>query len=149
VRLSQVFVSRDLHGDESDTLAAKLRAGLVARGDTPEAAARIGDSFPAGFDFDLLTQRQLERYFGEDFAAAVMDLPEGAWSRPIASPFGIHIVWMREHVPEKRVTLEEARDRVRSAFDQERQRQANDARIAELRARYTIEMPQISVTGAP
>ena len=145
VRLSQVFVSRDLHGNASETLAAELRAGLVARNDTPQEAGAIGDSFPGGFDFDLLTQRELVRYFGADFAAAVMSLPEAGWSQPIASTHGLHIVWIREHVAERRVTLDEVRDRMRYAFDQDRQRQASEARLAELRSRYTIEMPRTSI----
>jgi parvulin-like peptidyl-prolyl isomerase len=149
VRLSHVFVSRDLHGDETEALAAKLRAGLVAHGDTPEAATRTGDSFPGGFDFDLLTQRELVRYFGADFAAAVMSLPQASWSQPIASPHGLHVVWVREHVPGRRVSLDELRDHVRYAFDEDRHRQSNETRLAELRARYTIEMPRTSIAGEP
>jgi hypothetical protein len=147
VRFSQVFVSRDLHGDGSEALAAKLRADLA--GDTPEQAATIGDAFPAGFDFDLLTERDLVRYFGADFAAAVMSLPEGSWSHPLASTYGLHLVWIREQVPGQHVTLDAVRERVRYAFDEERHRQANEARFAELRSRYTIEMPHTSMASEP
>ena len=149
VRFSQVFVSRELRGDGSDAVAEKLRADLVARSATPEQAAETGDAFPAGFDFDLLSERELVRYFGPDFAAAVMTLPEGSWSQPLTSTYGVHLVWVREQVPTQHVTLDAVRERVRYAFDQERQQHANDARFAELRSHYTIELPHASMASQP
>lgn len=149
VRLSQVFVSRDLHGDRSDALVAKLRADLIARGATPEQAAQVGDSFPAGFDFDLLSERELVRYFGAQFAAAVMRLPEAHWSEPIASTHGLHLVWVQEQRPVRLVTLDAVRERVRYAYDEERRASTNARRMEELRGRYHIRVETPADVPAP
>jgi peptidyl-prolyl cis-trans isomerase C len=149
VRLSQVFVSGDLHGADDARLAAQLRGDLIARAVTPAQAGGIGDAFPAGFDFDLLSQRELVRYFGADFAAAVMTLPVGVWSQPIPSIHGLHLVWIREREPVRRATLEQVRERVQYAFDRERRDRANAARLDELRARYRVELPtEAAAAGA-
>jgi hypothetical protein len=58
-------------------------------------------------------------------------------------------VWIREQVPVQHATLDAVRERVRQAFDEERHRQANDARFAELRSHYTIEMPHASMASQP
>jgi hypothetical protein len=141
IRLTHVFVSRDAHGPETDTTAAALHARLLAESVPPEKAPALGDSFPAGADLDDMTERELVRYLGADFAAAVMRLPVGSWSEPIASIHGEHLVWIREQTPARAVTLDEVRARVLYAFDRERHDAANEERLAALRARYNISLP--------
>jgi peptidyl-prolyl cis-trans isomerase C len=141
VRFSQVFIARDLHGDDSATLAQRLREDLVARGVTAAQARTVGDAFPAGFDFDLLREDELVRYFGADFAATVMQLPLAQWSQPVASTHGLHLLWVSERVEARAVTLDEVRERVQYAYDRDRRDQANAARLAALRARYTVQLP--------
>jgi hypothetical protein len=46
------------------------------------------------------------------------------------------------------VSLDEVRDRVRYAFEQGRMQAANAARLAELRAHYTIELPSLEAARA-
>lgn len=144
VRLTHVFVSRDAHGAATDAVATALRARLLADSVPPETAPALGDSFPAGADLDDMTERELARYFGTDFAAAVMQLPVASWSEPVISIHGAHLVWVREQTPARAVTLDEVRARVLYAFDRERHDTANEERLAALRARYNISLP----TGA-
>ena len=39
--------------------------------------------------------------FGESFANAVFALQPGGWSAPIASSYGMHLVWVMEKLPER------------------------------------------------
>jgi hypothetical protein len=148
IRLSHVFLSRDRHGDRTEDLANALRARLQKRAATPDQVRDEGDAFAAGFDLNLMSERELVRYFGPEFAANVMRLSLASWSEPIASIHGVHLVWLRERVPERRVSLDEVRDRVRYAFEQGRMQAANAARLAELRAHYTIELPSLEAARA-
>ncbi len=95
-----------------------------------------------------MTRQQIETRFGSEFADAVLALPEGRWSDPIASPFGLHLVWVERHAPERMPSLEEVRDRVILSWRRE-QREAHLAQaLAALRARYDVVVEDGSTTGA-
>jgi parvulin-like peptidyl-prolyl isomerase len=85
--------------------------------------------------------------FGTSFADAVLALPEGEWSDPIPSPFGLHLVRVERHAPERIPALEEVRDRVTLAW----RRELRDAHLAQalaaLRARYEVVVEYGALPG--
>jgi len=136
VSLSHVFASADRHGDALDAVAAALRARLVA-GDDPAA---LGDPFLHGRELTLRSERELAGLFGAAFAARVMSLPDGTWSEPIRSSYGLHLVRVTARRPGGRPPLAEIRDAVARDWREERRTAADRAALDRLRQRYDVRV---------
>ena len=61
----------------------------LSDGSAPEA---LGDHTLAPRTYELARQSEIARDFGDEFARQVAALPVGAWSGPVYSPFGAHLV---------------------------------------------------------
>jgi len=141
MRVSHVFVAG--HGAEAHAKANRLRDQLVSSGATRTAADRMGDPFYGGQHFPAWTQAQLAAALGHETAAAAADLAARTWSRPVASPYGQHLIWIEStEASLTSLTSPDEFTRRRIARDIENERQ--DARIVEaiesLRSQYTIEL---------
>jgi peptidyl-prolyl cis-trans isomerase C len=78
--------------------------GAAAMGDAQQALAALerqetphGDNFMLGRTLSQQTGADLARDFGTRFATAVMALPTGAWSLPLESSHGLHVVRVTRH----------------------------------------------------
>lgn len=150
VRVSwrHVLVAKTSGGEVRRSAADALLGRLRSEGLPPERAAALGDPFAAGHAFRGMTRQQIAMRFGSELAEAVLALPEGRWSDPIASPFGLHLVWVERHAPERLPNLDEVRDRVILSW-RHQQREAHLAQaLAALRARYDVIVEDGSTTGA-
>ena len=72
-------------------------------------------------------------------------LEPGAWSGPIYSGFGLHLVVVDEYLPAERPTLEAVEREVRRDYSNQRRKAAIDRLYEELAKQYTIvvEVPEI------
>jgi hypothetical protein len=136
----QVFVSRARHADRLEAHAEALRAQL-------ERAALAGSWEPAGGDPSLLPRQlegadaaSIEARFGAGFAQAVAAAELGRWSAPVASAYGLHLVWPLEHIAARVPTLAELRARVLADYRHDLRRRTLTERLRDLRARYRIEL---------
>jgi len=132
VRLTQVFVSRQRHGEAIDVDARRLRDRLttadVARAD------ELGDPLPYPVHVPPASEQDLARLFGAEFAATALRLEPGRWQGPLASPYGLHVVWVHERTPEIDPPLDAVRTAVRAALREERAGAALRTGVAALRA---------------
>jgi peptidyl-prolyl cis-trans isomerase C len=91
----------------------------------------------------------IARTFGEDFAAGLADQPDGAWSGPLASVYGLHLVRIVAREAAVDPPLAEVEPRVLREW----QRQQRDAYAAEeyrrLRDSYEVVLPFAEGAGAP
>jgi hypothetical protein len=143
-----VVLAKTDRGEPRRSAADMLLGRLRSEGLRPERTTELGDPFAGGHVFRGMTRQRIGTRFGSDFADAVLALPEGRWSDPIASPFGLHLVWVERHVPERMPSLEEVRDRVILSWRGE-QRKAHVAQtVAALRARYDVVVDDGSTTEA-
>ncbi len=134
VRFSQVFLSRDRHGDGVAQAAASVLATLQSP--TPPALDTLGDAFPTGPTANLMTQRELEKFFGSGFASRVMHLDPGVWSGPLPSAYGLHVVRVEAREPERLPSLAAVRNQVEHAYRLEQGEAAYAALLQRLRAKY-------------
>ena len=134
MRLEQVYFSRRTRGIAAEADAARglaaLRAGTSVR----------GDDFMRGAELGGQTRDTLAREFGDTFAEAVWTLPTGAWSGPIASAFGVHLVRVTGRSAARTAHLDEVRDRARADALNQRVLEAREQAYARARQRYTVRV---------
>jgi hypothetical protein len=134
VALRHVFVGRDRHGEDAGRIAAGIRRSLLNDAD-PDA---LGDPFLRGGRFALQNEKEIASIFGASFASQVMDLPAGAWSEPIRSSYGLHLVEVTERLAARLPALDEVRSAVRGDWLTERRAAADREALARLRDRYRL-----------
>jgi len=141
--LRQVYLSPDRHGTsvaaEAQTLLGRLRrAGPDAKIDA------LGDPTMLPAELPLGPTSEVARFFGKDFAAKVEDIEPGTWTGPVESPYGLHLVLVRERVAAMPPSLAEVRPVVERDFLAERRKTQLESLYQGLLQRYTvtIEMPK-------
>ena len=107
---------------------AALRAGGVFAGKPIPLPARFAD-IGAG---------EVAGLFGEDFAAALDELPLGVWSGPVASGFGQHLVMVRQRRPAAPPPLAAIRQRVNNDWRAAQARARTEAAYRKMLARYDV-----------
>jgi hypothetical protein len=143
-----VLLAKTDRGELRRTAADALLERLRSEGLSPERTTELGDSFAGGHAFRGMTRQRIETRFGSELADAVLALPEGRWSDPIASPFGLHLVWVERNVPERMLRLGEVRDRVILSWRGEQRKAHVEQTVATLRARYDVVVADGSTTEA-
>jgi peptidyl-prolyl cis-trans isomerase C len=142
LRIAHVFVGRDQGRDDGDRAVA-LRAQIEVEQLSIEDAVRLGDPFLRGHRLALLSQRELEGYFGPQLAAEVFEVEPGAWSPPIESAYGLHLVFIEEAQPARQQPFEEVQSRVRDDWLREREQARLRRVLDELRGRYEIRVASV------
>jgi parvulin-like peptidyl-prolyl isomerase len=140
IRLTQLYLSRDRHGAGLGAVAGALLAELVARRVAPEAAVGRGDPFLLPAELPLSSVRALAGRLGPEFARSVLDVPLGRWAGPIASSYGLHLVWVHEREPGQTPPLAELRRELRAAWLAEHERRALHRALAELRRDFEVRI---------
>ena len=144
VRLSHVFLDADRRGEAIEKDARRLLARLRAGGISPEAAPELGDPFFPGHHPALADRGDLEKIYGAGFAAEAMALPEGVWSGPLRSAYGLHLVWVHEIVPGEPPRLADVRSQLALELAHERQEARLAAFLSALRRRYEVRIQEAS-----
>ena len=138
VAFRQVAVRPDRHGSslraDTEKLLAKLRAG------GPDAAIEhMGDASMLPAEQPLEPLYDVARDFGEDFAKDLLKIEPGHWEGPIESPYGLHLVLVRERVAGAKPALQE----IRPVNEREVQ---TERRKAQMQAMYDRLLDKYSVT---
>ena len=95
-----VFLSATRRGNalEDDT---KQIAAMLVRTSAAVDTAAIGDPFLLGEEFREMSQSDVARTFGEEFAEQLSAVEPGRWQGPIRSSFGAHFVFVAERAERK------------------------------------------------
>jgi len=133
-----VFFSEDLRQSSANAAARVARLRLNTEVLRPEKAVELGDVSPLGDRFTGQLVRQLASRFGEKFAQVAESLPEGQWSDPVETPFGVHLLLVEERTPPQAPPLAEIRVRVVAAYKSSERQERLATAMKELRARYEV-----------
>jgi hypothetical protein len=147
-RLTHVFLSRDRRGDAVASDAKALLRRIEQADAGPRSLLALGDPFLFPRELPPHSEQELAKIFGPDFAERVADLPVGAWSGPVPSAYGLHLVWVHDRTPEQLPILARVRDRLREAVLAERSERALRAFVAALRARDPIRVEAAGVEAS-
>ena len=136
VSFTHVFVSTQRAGDRAGSEAEALRTQLESGADP----ATLGDPFLRGREFRLHAQGELAGIFGAPFAGEAMALPEGTWSTPLRSTFGLHLVRVTEKRAGTAPDLAAVREQVEREWRAERRATLDREVRARMRARYVVRV---------
>lgn len=144
----QVYLSAERHGRALRPDAERILARLRAAG--PRAGADLGDPTLLPSEQALGPLQETSRTFGADFARALTAVEPGRWAGPVESPYGLHLVFVRERVGARRPQLSEVRAQVERELAAERKAKELRALYERLLAKYTveIEMPKPATARA-
>lgn len=144
VSFQQVYVSRDRRGADAAAAATRLLAALRA-GEDP---AVLGDPLPLPTTVRDVSLSEAGRQFGESFSEQLARLPVGAWSGPVESGFGPHLVLVEARSQPRLPALGEIRDAVLRDWQAARAEAASDELYRSLRARYDVVVETPPAEGA-
>jgi hypothetical protein len=145
-----IYLKRHRRGAAANAEAQQLLAQL-STGDTATDTAALGDPFLLPSEFALSSRSEIARLFGDAFATQLQDLVPGHWMGPIESGYGLHLVFVREHVDGWVPALAEVRQAVQREWFAARRKALNEQFYQRLRARYTVvvEQPQAASNHIP
>lgn len=151
-----VYLNPELRAKQASTDAQRLLDDLRLQGQAADPAA-VSDPFMLlEHRLEDRSERDIARLLGQEFASVLSGLPVQQWQGPIESAYGVHLVYVLERTMPRVPTLVEIRDRVRTEWLAERQREANEAMLRTLRERYEIVVEKRDsklatglTTGAP
>jgi peptidyl-prolyl cis-trans isomerase C len=87
---------------------------------------------------EAVTALDLEKQFGTEFTAEVLSLPEGKWSGPVRSGYGLHVVKVFDRKPGRIPDLAEVRDKVETDLQYEARRAAQEQGYQEIAGKYRV-----------
>src|SRR5262245_39279799 len=148
VSLEQIYFDPARRGSALESSIAQaleaLRAGRRVSGDRTMLPAQMERALPA----------DIEAAFGSDFETAVEALPVGAWSGPVRSTFGVHLVRVNARTAARAPALAEARDVVFREWSRARTVETKERLYRSMRERYSIviapvpdELPKVASAG--
>jgi PPIC-type PPIASE domain len=137
----QVFLNPHRRGEQFSSDAARLLAGLQRAGADPDT---LGDSSLLDHEIKAMPASLVAAQFGDEFTAALSELPSGQWQGPVASVYGAHLVLVGDRTDGRVPALEEVRDVVRRDWTNAQRTEASEQLYHALLQRYTVvvEHPQ-------
>lgn len=98
----------------------------------------LGDPFMLSRIHADLTEVQLARLFGPDFAKVLFETEQEEWFGPVASRLAVHLVHVDRRVPGGIPAFNDVIEEVRTREESMRRQTANDEALARVLERYTI-----------
>lgn len=133
VRFVQVFVRA---GEEATARAETLLTRLQAQPDQDVRA--LTDPFLHPLAYPDVSERELASIYGPEFTELMMRQPVDAWSGPVPSPFGLHLVRIDRRVEGQLPPLDSVRAEVRRDLVFELTEEAEQAYYERLLDQYTV-----------
>ena len=143
VSFQQVFLNPEKH-DDLEAEVSKLLARLNTDADAGVQAERLGDSIMMPGAYQLASKTEIARFFGERFAAEVIELVPGEWSGPYYSEYGGHLVKIDERTETRQPTLDEIRTQLERDYLAQLRKQQKDQAYEQLRKRYEVTVDPVS-----
>ncbi len=132
-----VFFDPEKRADAESDARAALRT-ITAKHELPPTE-EIGDRLLIESPVVGADHAAIAAQFGDEFAGAVLALPEKTWQGPIHSAYGWHLVFLNEKTGTTPAQFDDVHARVREDWYQERQRIEIARYFARLMEKYRVE----------
>jgi hypothetical protein len=131
---THVYFNVDRRGNQARADAEVVLAELGDRQRAPE----MGDRFALSVDYAAKTAREVDQTFGPAFGEQLLQAPVGAWSGPVESAYGLHLVRVLERTEPRLPEFDELRDRLSTDYSFETRQAANELALEHLTERYQV-----------
>jgi hypothetical protein len=135
---AQVYINRDDRGEAAVEYAERLLEELSAA-DKEVDPGLVGDRLlmlPS--EFESASERDVESFFGTQFAERLPDLPVGEWTGPVESGYGLHLVLVRERTGGRMPALAEVRNDVLRDWQLANREKTNREVYERFREKYNV-----------
>ena len=137
VAFRQIYFSRERRGVAAEADARAALARLAKAG--PEATiAKLGDPIMLPQEVELAQRSDIARAFGRGFAGRIETIAPCAWTGPVESGYGLHLIMVRERVAATLPELASVRPQVEREFAAERRARQLSAMYERLLGKYTV-----------
>lgn len=146
VSASHILFRTDKHGAEGATKLAKdTREKIVAGASFGKLAAELSEDYEgrrAMGKLPVFGRGQMD----PDFERAAWALKKGELSEPVTTQFGVHLIFVHEHLPERKQSFDQAKPRIMADLRQQFIANERDAALNALqdRARSYVNMDLVS-----
>ncbi len=134
-----VYFSRDRRDDAAADASQEL--DRVSNASSQSAQNPEGDPFMLQSNFAERSAREIASTFGVGFAEALPELPLKAWSTPVASAYGHHLVYLHSLSESYTPDYEAVASRVANDYATDQRKQANNKFKEALLEKYTVDRP--------
>ena len=134
-----VYFSPDRRGASA---RADAEAALARFAGQPiDVSAKAGDPFMFQSYYGDRSMDVVAKEFGPAFARALAATPTGAWTGPVQSGYGWHLVFIDAMTPQRVPDFEEIEPEVRNAWTEDHREKTRAKLYEAMRARYEVVLP--------
>jgi hypothetical protein len=141
---AHVYFKTDRDGEPAIEGAKSVMLRLNNIGTDEQAWRREGDPFMLAREFAARNDAEITQLFGDPFTQALRGLTTGAWTGPIESPFGWHVIKIIRRAEAYSPKLSDVRAQVAEDFVAAKRRQTEAALYDSIRRHYSV-----SIVGRP
>lgn len=136
-----IYFSPDKRGTNARADAERALGRLAGKpADAPEIAA-AGDAYMFQDYYGDQSSEKIAAQLGPPFARALFAQKPGAWSGPIESGFGWHLVFVESMTPGRVPAFEEIEPDVKQEWQLDRRQEVRRRMFDDMRARYEVVLP--------
>jgi hypothetical protein len=143
ITFSHAFLDPDRRASATLDDAAALLARLQVAGKPVPETLTAGDRLMLESFFPEVSEFEIRRQFGTDFAQAVMQLEPGKWHGPVRSGFGPHLVYVYSVQAAPPPVFEDVRREVLVNWQTEQQEKFNADFFETLKSRYDVVIAEV------
>ena len=132
-----IFLDPDSRGEAIQDQVKQLISRLQESNAVVDTS-ELGDPILLPLQFDNQTRLQISNLFGDEFAGQVYSLPVNRWSGPVASGYGLHLVYVDSRTAARVQPLAESRQSVIRQWRAAKQQELNDLFYQGIHQRYEI-----------
>lgn len=137
-----LYFSPDQRGEAARGDAERALAKLAGEPADAPASTALADPFMFQDYYGDRPFDEVARTFGPGFARALFEHAPGAWTGPIDSGYGWHLVWIDELTPARAPAFEEVEPDVRSEWVEEQRAEIREHAFAAMRGSYEVVLPK-------
>ena len=132
-----IFLDPDSRGEAIQDRAKQLISRLQESNAVVDTS-ELGDPTLLPLQFDNQTRLQISNLLGDEFAGQVYRLPVSRWRGPVASGYGLHLVYVHSRTAARVQPLTEVRQSVIRQWRAAKQQELNDLFYQGIHQRYEI-----------
>ena len=149
VSFRHIYFSPDRRGRNVQSDAERTQRELAGKPMDAPAVATAGDPFMFQQYYGDRPFDEIARQFGPQFARALLAVTPGAWTGPIASGYGWHVVYAESITPQRIPDFDDIEADVKSAWIEDRRNAVRVQLYKAMRARYEVVLPVRNQPAAP